>query len=90
MVNGSAQLHLGGLLNHRRGQGEEMLQAFRRIGEVAPGSYGLLYVHDDEDPAGRENEFQVFMLRRGKISVDRDRYLSPCIPNIDIAEQQPG
>ncbi|WP_280316866.1 Imm7 family immunity protein [Nocardia wallacei] len=85
-VNGSAQLHLAGLSNHRGGQGELVLQTFRRISEVAPGSYGLLFVRDDEDAVGRDNEFQVLAMRRGSVTETRDQHLSPCIPVIEDEE----
>ncbi|MEK4043319.1 Imm7 family immunity protein [Paenibacillus sp. FSL H8-0048] len=32
---------------------------------VAPGSYGLLYMRDDEDIEGFNNEFKVFILKLG-------------------------
>lgn len=85
-VNGMAQIHLAGFVNHRAGEGQQAIDVYRRIGEVAPGSYGLLHVLDDEDPAGRQNEFQVFAMRRGKITVLPDAALSPAIPVIEDAD----
>lgn len=85
-VNGSTQVHIAGLANRRSGQGEEVVEAFVGIGRVAPGSYGVLYVHDDEDASGHENEFQVIVMRRGESYSKSDEYLSPCIPVIEDAE----
>lgn len=79
-VNGSPQVHFGGLLNHG---GHVVGSTFRRLGEVAPGSYGLLYVRDDEDPTGRDNEFQVLIMRRGQVGEAKDSHLSPCIPLVE-------
>lgn len=85
LVNGSAQLHVGGFTNHRGGQGDKILRLFHDLAKVAPGSYGLLYLWDDEDSQGRTNEFQVFVMRRGLVSQEADSLLSPCIPVIEDA-----
>jgi len=52
-ANGAWHLHLSGYRNHRQAL---VLETWGRIGELAPGSYGLLYVQDDEDPE-RNNEW---------------------------------
>jgi hypothetical protein len=82
-VNGMAQLHISGFLNHRSGEGEQVIEAFQRVAKVAPGSYGLLYIHDDEDSSGQDNEFQVIVMRRGATATHADGFLSPCIPIIE-------
>lgn len=82
-VNGAIQIHLAGFLNHRSSQGDALIEAFKRIAALAPGSYGLLYVWDDEDPDGRRNEFQAFVMRRGQVTRQSDSFLSPCIPTIE-------
>lgn len=81
-VNGSTQVHIAGLFNHRSLRGEKVEAAFRQIGEVAPGSYGALYIRDDEAP-GSTNEFQILAMRRGEVVRFADTYLSPCIPTIE-------
>jgi hypothetical protein len=81
-VNGQAQLHIAGFKNHRGAHGDLVIDTFTRIGEIAPGSYGLLYFRDDEQP-GRENEFQVLAMRKGTISEQSDPFLSPCLPMIE-------
>jgi Immunity protein 7 len=82
-VNGAAQLHISGFLNHRSGEGQQVIECFQRIAKVAPGSYGVLYTRDDEDSSGRNNEFQVVVMRRGAIFVAADNFLSPCVPVIE-------
>lgn len=82
-VNGDTQIHLGGFTNHRGGQGSEIIEAFGRIAAMAPGSYGLLYVWDDEDPEVDRNEFQVFVMRRGTVTRQADTFLSPRVPAIE-------
>ena len=57
----------------------------KSIGKYAPGSYGILYVHNDEDIEGLSNEFQVWRLVRGNLEKQKDYYLSPCVPVIKNA-----
>jgi hypothetical protein len=44
-VNAGWQLHIHGLRNHRK---NEIVEVFRDVARAAPGSYGLLHLHDDE------------------------------------------
>ena len=74
-VNGMAQLHISGFINHRGSEGQPVIDTFERVGEIAPGSYGLMYFRDDEDPGGRFNEFQVIVMRRGKTFTAADSFL---------------
>lgn len=53
------------------------------IGKVADGSYGLIYLYNDEDINGKENQFQVFSLTRGVVKENNDPFLSPIIPTIE-------
>jgi immunity protein 7 of polymorphic toxin system len=78
-MNGEPYLHFAGMRNHRNRQVIDLLQ---RVGRVAPGSFGLLYLWDDEDP-GRENEFRVFGLVRGVVTEHLDTLLSPCMPTVE-------
>lgn len=64
---------------------EEVFKLYSKIGEVAEGSYGLIYLFDDEAD-GKENQFQVFALSKGSVKEFRDSYLSPIIPTIEDAE----
>jgi hypothetical protein len=34
---------------------------------MVPGSYGVLYLHDDEDAGRPENEFRVYVAARGRL-----------------------
>ncbi|KRF32213.1 hypothetical protein ASG93_04815 [Paenibacillus sp. Soil787] len=56
------------------------------MSENLPGSYGLLYVHNDEDFKGEDdnsNNFIVWKLARGKLTQEKDNYLSPYIPVVE-------
>lgn len=64
----------------------EVLEVFefcKQVGQSAKGSYGLVYLYDDEDPNGKENRFQVFSLTRGGLKEHNDPFLSPIIPTIE-------
>ncbi|WP_030759009.1 MULTISPECIES: Imm7 family immunity protein [unclassified Streptomyces] len=78
-MNGELFLHLGGFSNHRA---PEILDLFRYVGTVAPGSYGLLHVRDDEDPR-HENEVRVLRLVRGSVTEHTESSLSPCSPVLE-------
>ena len=73
---------LAGLSNHRGTLEEALINVFQGIGKKAPGSYGLLYISDDENPQF-DNEFRVGKLIRGKFEFVTDCYLSPRIPTIE-------
>jgi hypothetical protein len=81
-INGGYYVHLGGFPNHHGTQGSEVIDLFAKVGYLAPGSYGLLYVHDDEDPE-HELKFRVFRLVRGTVTEHADQLLSPVIPTLE-------
>ncbi|MEU5148946.1 Imm7 family immunity protein [Streptomyces yangpuensis] len=78
-MNGELFVHLGGFRNHRD---PEVLAFFGEVGRLAPGSYGVMHVRDDEDP-GRENEVRVLRMVRGRVHEDVEAALSPCIPVLE-------
>lgn len=54
-----------------------------------PDSYGLLYVHDDEDNkrgSDYSNEFRVWRLARGACEETTDPFLSPYFPTVEVPE----
>ena len=82
VINGQYMISLAGLANHRGILEEALINFFREIGKQAPGSYGLLYISDDEN-LKFDNEFRVGKLVRGNFEFVEDRYLSPRIPTIE-------
>ncbi|CAM5651889.1 Imm7 family immunity protein [Streptomyces avidinii] len=80
-MNGEAFVHIGGFANHAHSSAE-VLDLFRHVGEIAPGSYGLLHVRDDEDP-GHENEVRVLRMVRGIVTRHTESAMSPCIPVLE-------
>ncbi|MFF3068112.1 Imm7 family immunity protein [Kitasatospora sp. NPDC057904] len=61
---------------------DSIVAFFREVGQLAPGSYGLLHIRDDEEP-GRENEVTVVRMVRGRLSTHTELLLSPCIPVLE-------
>jgi Immunity protein 7 len=78
-LNGSDSFAINGLFNHRN---EWVVDIFRWLAENSPGTYGVLYVWDDEDTRN-QNKFRVWRLARGNLIEFEDTLLSPCIPTIE-------
>lgn len=83
-VNGDYQVWIAGLNNHRPEKKHNPVEVLKRVGELAPGSYGVLYVRDSDDTEFF-NEFKVYTLIRGEIKEHNDPFLSPFIPKIEDA-----
>ena len=81
-MNGRYRIHLGGCPNHRGSLGPALIDLYAKVGQLAPGSYGLLYIQDDEGPR-YELDFRVFRLVRGAVTEHADRLLSPVIPTLE-------
>lgn len=94
-MNGRHYIHMAGAPNHRGGHGPKIIELFAAVGKLAPGSYGLLHVWDDEGPFPSDkptayengpwdtNEFRVFRLVRGELTEHADTLLSPAIPTLE-------
>lgn len=85
-ANGVYHLSVGGYLNRKTSEAEEIIKLYQFIADQAPGSYGLLYTRNDEDIEGYNNEFRVFVLARGSIQQQEDAFLSPFVPVVEDSE----
>jgi len=83
VVNGEYRILVSGLSNHKAQEAEEVFELYKYVAKIARGSYGLLYVRDDEDIAGLDNEFVVHVLVRGNFTIQKDTFLSPFIPVVE-------
>lgn len=81
-INGEFFLLISGFNNHSDIH-STILQLYKFIARVSPGSYGLLYTRDDEDLNGKHNEFCVCVLSRGKLDIKSDPFLSPFISVVE-------
>lgn len=86
VLNGSHHMFVMADWNHKDGRWYSVLELYQLIAKVAPGSYGVLHVRDDEDSDGYENAIQAYVLRKGKLKRHKDPFLSPCIPMIEEIE----
>ncbi|WP_140921494.1 Imm7 family immunity protein [Limnobaculum xujianqingii] len=85
-VNGSNQLLVSGNTNHLSQDVIDVIELYNYIAKIAIGSYGLLYIRNDEN-SDASNEFEVFVLARGNLKKEKDHFLSPCIPVIEDVEE---
>eukprot|EP01093_Parvamoeba_rugata_P017975 TRINITY_DN745_c1_g1_i1.p1 TRINITY_DN745_c1_g1~~TRINITY_DN745_c1_g1_i1.p1 ORF type:complete len:151 (-),score=29.85 TRINITY_DN745_c1_g1_i1:167-559(-) len=75
--------HLSIMVNHNH-RTEHVIDFFKWISHISKGSYGILYVQDDEDiERGNENKFKVWVMKKGKVSEQNDTYLSPMNPEVE-------
>lgn len=81
-INGECFIELLACTNHMSLDVKEMISFFDIVGKVAKGSYGLLYLHNDEDK-DNYNSFVVYRLARGKVEMYQDSLLSPIVPIIE-------
>ncbi len=84
--NGHFILWASSFSNHRNQDVDEMFALFNIIKTIAPGSYGLIYTRDIDDPI-IGNEFKVWKLAKGELEEMNDPFLSPCIPVIEDEEE---
>ncbi len=77
-INSRCILCTAGSTNHKNAYVLEIIELFKTISVIAPGTYGLLYLLDDEDDKGKDDEFQVFKISKGKMIVEKEQLLSPC------------
>jgi hypothetical protein len=84
-MNGNYHLTIEASHNHRS---EHIIEFFNWISKTAPGSYGLLYIFDDEDyRRGNENQFKVWRMKKGQVDELDDIYLSPYFPTVENPSQ---
>jgi len=81
-MNGECCLQFALYTNHWGQQNQDYLDIYHYIAGKAAGSYGLLYVHDDE-AKNDGNSFVVYKLIRGKVERVVDDMLSPYIPTVE-------
>lgn len=80
--NGAYYIEFSLYTNHLSGDVTELLAFYENVGRMAQGSYGLLYMHNDEDD-GLCNDFVVRRLARGQVTIFQDKFLSPLIPTVE-------
>jgi hypothetical protein len=77
-------LSIFGLNNHRQ---QPVIDLFGWLAQNARGSYGLLYIQDNEDfnrGSDYTNQFRVWRLALGQLEELDDQFLSPYIPTVEL------
>ncbi len=78
-VGGSYILRLTVVQNRDRGDLDRCQELIEDLAATAPGSYGVLYVRDDE----HSGEMRRLVVRRGHATLVADDVLSPLVPTIE-------
>lgn len=81
-MNGQYYLQTAFCSNHRTAETDAIIAAYSRVAAAASGSYGMLYLRDDED-ARYHNAMQVYHFRRGTVTHGIEPDFSPCIPKLE-------
>ncbi|WP_052245452.1 Imm7 family immunity protein [Halocynthiibacter namhaensis] len=81
--NGAYNLLVNGNFNHKDSRWNYVVALFEFIAKVAVGSYGVLHFFDDEDQKGKDNQFQVLVLKKGQIKWVVDENMSPYFPELE-------
>lgn len=68
--------------NHRTSEVDNIIEVYKSVSKTATGSYGVIYLRDDEDTI-HFNEFQIYVFKKGACICKVDEDFSPCIPTIE-------
>lgn len=68
--------------NHRTAEVDNIINAYTKITQTATGSYGVIYLRDDED-AEHYNDFRIYVFKNGTCTQRADVDFSPCAPTIE-------
>jgi len=83
-VNGRLVFQCSGGANQRGDDHESLRDVLRYVTTELPGSYGLVYWYDDEDPGrGRFDGYRVIVIDRGRLHDRFDPFLSPTDPPVE-------
>lgn len=82
LLNGSYTLFIGLNHNHDNGYSDSVYKLLSEIARIAIGSYGLVYLRLLEDDTN-SNNYKIYKLAKGKVTIEVDELLSPCVPVIE-------
>jgi hypothetical protein len=77
--NGAYMLAVSLVQNRELGVKEQLSQLLAFVAAVAPGSYGVVHLRDSDVDDG----FTVYVVRRGRVTVEPDPFFSPAVPLIE-------
>ncbi|WP_165243851.1 Imm7 family immunity protein [Paludisphaera soli] len=83
-VNLSLVFQCSGSANHRGEEHDSLLHVLRHIATELPGSHGLVYWYDDEEPGrDRFDGYRAIVVARGRLQDRFDPFLSPITPHVE-------
>ena len=80
-INGFKRFVFCGAANRMSHEFELLYKLFDKIAKQAPGSHGILYLQDDE--GDNIDEYVCFVMRMGRIFVEKDCFFSPVSTMVD-------
>lgn len=81
-INGVPFVNTTVYSNHRTAEVDNIIEVYKSISKTATGSYGVIYLLDDEDDE-HYNEIQKYVFKKGDCIYKIDEDFSPCIPTIE-------
>ena len=81
-INGTPFVNTLICSNHRTSEVDNIIEVYKSISKTATGSYGVIYLRDDEDDE-HYNEIQKYVFKKGACICKIDEDFSPCIPTIE-------
>jgi hypothetical protein len=81
-INYSYVFQCSGGANHLGEDHGNLLEVLRFLVQRLPGSHGIVYWSDDEDPT-YFNDYRVIVIARGKLYDRPDPFLSPKNPTVE-------
>jgi hypothetical protein len=78
-ANGEWHLWIAGSHNHCD---QRVVEFFGAVARSALGSYGVLYVYDDE-AGSNANSWVPWVMKRGQVRAEQDTFLSPHIGTVE-------
>ncbi|WP_158545185.1 Imm7 family immunity protein [Bremerella cremea] len=83
-VNYATIFQCSGGANHRGAEHDKLLDVLQFLVELLPGSHGLVYWSDDENPGNSVFDgYKVLVVARGTIIEKFDPFLSPRNPTVE-------
>ena len=77
-MNGVPFVNTSLYANHRTKEVDAIIETYKNISKIATGSYGKIYLRDDED-VEYYNEFQMYVFKEGDCTYKIDKDFSPCV-----------
>lgn len=81
-INGVPFVNTTVYSNRRTAEVDNIIEVYKSISKTATGSYGVIYLRDDEDDE-HYNEIQKYVFKKGDCIYKIDEDFSPCIPTIE-------